>query len=50
MTTKTGLKAMTIKDIDPKIYRKFKVACVENEIEIRQAILDFMKDYPKSKK
>ena len=43
-------KAITIKNIDPEIFRKFKVACAENSIDMRQAILDFMRDYPKSKK
>ena len=43
-------KAATIKNIDPEIFRKFKVACAENSIDMRQAILDFMRDYPKSKK
>jgi len=40
------MKAITIKNIDPEIFRKFKVACAENEIDMRQAILDFMERYP----
>ncbi len=39
-------KAITIKNIDPETFRKFKVACAENSVDMRQAILDFMRNYP----
>lgn len=39
-------KAITIKNIDPELFRKFKVACAQNEIDMRKAILDFMTEYP----
>ena len=42
------MKAITIKNIDPELFRKFKVACAENSVDMRQAILDFMHDYPKN--
>jgi hypothetical protein len=42
-------KAITIKNIDSEIFRKFKVACAQNEIDMRQAILDFMRGYPTQK-
>lgn len=40
------MKAITIKNIDPETFRKFKVACAENSIDMRQAILKFMRNYP----
>ena len=43
------MKAITIKNIDPELFRKFKVACAENSVDMRQAILDFMHDYPNQK-
>jgi hypothetical protein len=39
-------KAITIKNIDPELFRKFKVACAQKSIDMRQAILEFMRDYP----
>lgn len=43
------MKAITIKSIDPEIFRKFKVACAQNDIDMRAAILDFMRNYPNQK-
>ena len=43
---KVEMKAITIKNIDPETFRKFKVACAEDSIDMRQAILDFMQHYP----
>ena len=43
-------KAITIKNIDPELFRKFKVACAQNEIDMRKAIIEFMENYPKTKK
>ena len=43
-------KAITIKNIDPELFRKFKVACAQNEIDMRKTILEFMENYPKTKK
>jgi len=40
------VKAITIRNIDPDIFRKFKVACAENDIDMRKAILGFMEKYP----
>lgn len=40
-------KAITIKEIDPGIYRKFKAACAGNGISVRQAVINFMTTYPK---
>jgi len=42
-------KAITIKNIDPELFRKFKIACAQNEIDMRRAILDFMTKYPTEK-
>lgn len=45
-------KAITIKNIDPELFHKFKVACAQKGIDMRKAILEFMAEYPtqKSKK
>jgi len=42
-------KAITIKNIDPELFHKFKVACAQNEIDMRKAILNFMAEYPAQK-
>jgi len=39
------MKSTTIKNIDPEIFRKFKVACAENDIDMRSAILGFMDQF-----
>jgi len=39
----------TIKYIDPELFRKFKVACAEKLIDMRQAILDFMAKFADTK-
>ena len=43
-------KAITIKNIDPVIFRKFKIACTQNVIDMRQALIGFMEKYPGQKK
>lgn len=44
------MKAITIKNIDPEIFKRFKIACAENDIDMRAAILSFMKRYPQTEK
>ena len=38
-------KAITIKDIDPDMYRRFKIACARNDTNMKAAILEFMEKY-----
>ena len=44
------LKAFTLKDIDPELFKTFKIACAKNDTTMRKVILDFMRDYPKKKR
>ena len=39
------MATLAIKDIDGKIYRKFKTACAANGIQMRLAIIELMKQY-----
>lgn len=47
MKKERALKAITIKGIDPDIFKRFKVACAENDTNMRAAILWFMGKYGK---
>ena len=38
-------KTMTIKGIDPGVFRRFKVVCAANDTDMRQAVLRFMAQY-----
>lgn len=38
-------KAITLKNINPELFKDFKVACAENDTDMRQALLWFMKEY-----
>lgn len=38
-------KAISIKDIPDKLHYNFKLACIKNQVEMRLAILDFMRAY-----
>ena len=42
-----NIKAITIKNIDPELFHRFKVACATNQIGMRQAVLNFMENYAK---
>ena len=42
---KSGGKCLTLKGIAADSYRRFKVACDENDITIRGAILRFIEQY-----
>ncbi len=48
--TEKKLKAITIKNIDPALFKKFKAACVENDTDMRAALLRFMEQYGADKK
>ena len=37
--------AMAIKNINPEIYRNFKVACAANGVQMRLAIIELMRQY-----
>lgn len=39
------MKSLTIKEIDPKILKSYKVACAETGITMRDGIIHFMKHY-----
>lgn len=38
-------KAIAIKEIPDKVHYKFKIACMKNRVDMRLAIIDFMKAY-----
>ena len=44
------MKAITIKNIDPELFKRFKIACAENDTDMRAAILAFMERYPQTGK
>ena len=44
------MKAITIKNIDQEIFKRFKVACAENDTDMRAAIIAFMERYPQTSK
>lgn len=44
-TKKTIWKAIAIKEIPENVHYKFKLACLKNKVEMRQAIIDYMKAY-----
>lgn len=38
-------KAITIKEIPEDVHYKFKLACAKNRVEMKAAIIDYMKAY-----
>lgn len=44
-TKKTKEKAISIKDIPDKVHHNFKLACMKNRVEMKAAIIDYMKAY-----
>ena len=40
------MKAITIKDIDNEVHRKFKTACAQNATDMRAELIKFMAEYP----
>jgi hypothetical protein len=48
--TEKKLKAVTVKNIDPALFKKFKAACVENDTDMRAALIRFMEQYGAAQK